>query len=58
MAFGMEIHFPFLASVMFYIFIQNQNLQSHISKLEHRLEIKTLQIVIIENFVVLGSLKV
>ena len=49
MAFGIEIHFPFLAGVMFYVFIENQNLQSHTSKLENRLEIKTLQIVIIKN---------
>ncbi len=48
MAFDMEIHFPFHECVMFYIFFQNQNLQSHITKLEHRLEIKAVQAILIK----------
>ena len=48
MAFDMEIYFPFHEYVIFYIFFQNQNLQSHVTKLEHRLEIKTVQIVLIK----------
>lgn len=48
MAFDMEIYFPFHECVIFYIFFQNQNLQSHVTKLEPRLEIKTVQIVLIK----------